>query len=61
MDEKELLQIIDEAAREGATELNLSRSQVTALPPEIGKLTNLEILNLLSLAYVSKLHNLRRG
>jgi internalin A len=46
MDEKELLQITEQAAKEGWTELDLSKKGLTELPPEIGQLTNLAELNL---------------
>ena len=41
MDEKEFLEIIEQAARYGWTELNLSGKGIESLPPEIGKLTKL--------------------
>ena len=41
MTEQELLQIIDQAAKEGWTELNLSDKGLTVLPPEIGQLAKL--------------------
>jgi internalin A len=44
MTEAELLALIDRAAEEGWTELDLSGQNLTALPPEIGKLTQLESL-----------------
>ena len=44
MTKEELLQIIEQAAKEKATELDLSGNQLTALPPEIGKLTQLKKL-----------------
>ncbi|MCV3214843.1 CHAT domain-containing protein [Plectonema radiosum NIES-515] len=44
MTEKELLQLIEQAATEGATELDLSGKDLTALPAEIGKLTQLKKL-----------------
>ena len=44
MTEEELLQIIREAADDGRTRLDLSRKQLTALPSEIGQLTNLRTL-----------------
>ena len=39
MTEKEVRQRIEQAAREGATELDLARRGLTALPPEIGQLS----------------------
>lgn len=44
MTQDELLQLIDQAATEGWTELDLSGQGLTELPPEIGKLTQLETL-----------------
>ena len=44
MTQDELLQLIDQAAAEGWTELDLSGQELTELPPEIGKLTQLEVL-----------------
>ena len=44
MTQDELLQLIDQAAAEGWTELDLSGQGLTELPPEIGKLTQLETL-----------------
>jgi len=44
MTESELLQVIEQAAREGWTELDLSGKNLTVLPPEIGKLTQLKKL-----------------
>ncbi len=44
MTEEELLQAIEQAAAEGATELDLSGNELTVLPPEIGKLTQLKKL-----------------
>ena len=44
MTQDELLALIDQAAEEGWTELDLSGRGLTALPPEIGKLTQLEKL-----------------
>ncbi|MBD2511254.1 leucine-rich repeat domain-containing protein [Nostoc muscorum FACHB-395] len=46
MTEEELLQVIEQAATESVTELDLCSNQLTALPPEIGQLTNLEFLYL---------------
>ena len=44
MDKKELLRIIDEAAREGARALELIDKGIPELPPEIGQLTKLQRL-----------------
>ncbi|MBF2088475.1 MAG: leucine-rich repeat domain-containing protein, partial [Synechococcales cyanobacterium K32_A2020_035] len=44
MSQDELLQLIDQAATEGWTELDLTGRGLTELPPEIGKLTQLETL-----------------
>ena len=44
MTQEELLLLIDQAADEGWTELDLSGKDLTELPPEIGKLTQLETL-----------------
>ncbi|MEH2274038.1 MAG: hypothetical protein V7K40_04295 [Nostoc sp.] len=46
MTEAELLEVIEQAAKEGVTELNLFGKKLTALPPEIGKLTQLKKLSL---------------
>lgn len=46
MKNEELLQIIEQAAREKATELDLSFNQLSSLPPEIGLLSNLTTLYL---------------
>ena len=46
MTQDELLQLIDQAAAEGWTELDLAGKGLTELPPEIGKLTQLEVLTL---------------
>lgn len=46
MDREELLKIIERAAREGQTQLDLSESAITSLPVEIGKLTELTGLDL---------------
>ena len=43
MSDVELLQIIEQAAREGTTEVDLCGKDLIALPPEIGKLTRLPI------------------
>jgi hypothetical protein len=40
MDEKEVLEIIEEAARDGRRELDLSNKGIKSLPAEIGKLKN---------------------
>ena len=45
MEEKELLQIIEDAAKVGATQLDLSNKEITLLPSEIGKLHKLETLS----------------
>jgi small GTP-binding protein len=45
-DNKEVLELIEQAAREGQKELNLGNQHLTSLPPEIGKLTSLTNLNL---------------
>ncbi|MBW4569993.1 MAG: leucine-rich repeat domain-containing protein [Tolypothrix carrinoi HA7290-LM1] len=54
MTEKELLQLIEQAATEGATELDLSGKDLTALPAEIGKLTQLKKLILGKYQYDQK-------
>ena len=41
MDQNELLQIIERAAEEKATELDLSGKYIKSLPSQIGQLTNL--------------------
>ena len=46
MNREELLALIDKAAREGWTELDLRSQGLTELPPEIGRLTTLEKLDL---------------
>jgi small GTP-binding protein len=46
MKEEELLQIIEQAAKEGVTRLNLSGKELTVLPSEIGQLTKLTQLDL---------------
>jgi Leucine-rich repeat (LRR) protein len=42
MTHDKLLQLIDQAAAEGWTELDLARAGVTELPPKIGQLSNLQ-------------------
>jgi internalin A len=44
MEREELLRLIDKAADEQWTELDLAGMELTELPPEIGKLTQLETL-----------------
>jgi Leucine-rich repeat (LRR) protein len=46
MTDEELLQIIKQAAREGATELDLSDDDLKVLPLEICQLDNLSVLDL---------------
>ena len=46
MDPRELLEVIERAARDRVTELDLSGQKIAALPPEIGQLANLEYLDL---------------
>ena len=46
MEEDEVLRIIEEAVESKQTSLDLSNNQLTALPHEITKLTNLTELNL---------------
>ncbi|MDJ0704813.1 MAG: COR domain-containing protein [Leptolyngbyaceae cyanobacterium MO_188.B28] len=46
MTEEDLLQVIEQAARDGVKELDLSYSELSQLPPEIGQLTNLITLDL---------------
>ena len=46
MDEKELLKTIEEAARDGRTEVRLNDKGIKSLPPEIRKLVNLRELYL---------------
>ena len=46
MTDEELLQIIEQASRNGVVTLNLSGHQLTRLPPDIGRLTNLKTLYL---------------
>ena len=46
MEYDECVRIIDEAAKQGATELDLSSQDLHELPPEIGKLTHLKKLDL---------------
>ncbi|MBC8468948.1 MAG: leucine-rich repeat domain-containing protein [Planctomycetes bacterium] len=46
MEEKELLEIIEEAARDGRKELHLSNERIVSIPTEIRNLTNLTELDL---------------
>ena len=46
MDSSEVLQAIEQASRIGSEALNLSRKQLSFLPPETGKLTKPRELNL---------------
>ena len=46
MTEKKVLEIIEEAARDGRTELDLSGEGIESLPGEIGKLRELRVLDL---------------
>ncbi|MEH2274192.1 MAG: leucine-rich repeat domain-containing protein, partial [Nostoc sp.] len=46
MTNKELLQILEKAANEKTTELNLSNNQLSSLPPEISQLSSLTRLSL---------------
>jgi Leucine-rich repeat (LRR) protein len=46
MEEKELLEIIEEAKRDGRTELDLYGRGIKSLRAEIGRLTNLRKLRL---------------
>jgi Leucine-rich repeat (LRR) protein len=43
---QKILELIEQAAKEDSTRLNLSNNQLTAVPPEITKLTKLTKLNL---------------
>jgi small GTP-binding protein len=45
-DNQEILRLIEQAAKEGRTTLDLSGKQLTSLPPEIARLTNLTRLDL---------------
>ncbi len=51
MTEEELLQVIEEAAKDKRESLDLSSQGLKSLPPEIGKLTNLTNLTSLYLSY----------
>ena len=44
MTQDELIALIDRAAEEGWTELDLSGKGLTELPPQVGQLTQLESL-----------------
>ncbi|QLE54960.1 COR domain-containing protein [Nostoc sp. TCL26-01] len=46
MSNQELLQIIEQAARDNVTELDLSNKELTTLPPEIGQLSQMRSLDL---------------
>ena len=46
MTDEELLDVIEKAAKEGATSLNLSEKKLTTLPKEIGNLNDLTELYL---------------
>ena len=46
MTDEKLLQVIEKAAREGRTKLDLSGNQLRSLPPQIAQLTNLTRLDL---------------
>ncbi len=46
MEATEVLEIIEKAARDGRTELNLSNKDIESLPPDIGQLHNVATLNL---------------
>jgi internalin A len=46
MTQEELLQVIEQAAKDGVTQLDLSNEQLDSLPAEIGQLINLRSLNL---------------
>jgi len=48
MTNEELLEVIQEAAKQGAKQLDLSRQELACLPPEIGQLKKLVKLNLSS-------------
>ncbi|MBR8839795.1 MAG: leucine-rich repeat domain-containing protein [Stigonema ocellatum SAG 48.90 = DSM 106950] len=54
MTETDLLEVIEQAEREGATELDLSGQELSTLPPEIGKLTQLKKLILGKYQYDEK-------
>jgi Leucine-rich repeat (LRR) protein len=43
---EELLDVIEKAAKDGVTSLNLSEKKLTTLPAEIGNLTHLTALDL---------------
>jgi len=45
MDQAELIAVIEKAAREEATELDLSRKAITQLPGQLGQLANLQMLH----------------
>ncbi len=64
MNHEELLEIIRQAEKEKAIKLDLSEHEIPHLPPEIGKLTSLEVLIVAGLTElppeIGKLRNLTR-
>jgi Leucine-rich repeat (LRR) protein len=57
MDEKELISVINQCKRSGATKLDLSDKQLISLPSEIGDIVKLQELNL----SMNKLKTLPQG